>query len=134
MSVNSILPLSSGGSINLNDICAGSSILILGVTGGIASGKSTVADMLKEMGAPIIDFDLLARQVVEPGKPAWREIVSAAVRAGISLPAMTASLAYFEAMRRDSLPANLIQAQRDFFGAHTYQRKDMDGTYHTQWQ
>jgi 6-phosphogluconate dehydrogenase len=65
---------------------------------------------------------------------AWRDIVSAAVKAGISLPAMTASLAYFEAMRRDSLPANLIQAQRDFFGAHTYQRKDVDGTYHTQWQ
>jgi len=47
---------------------------------------------------------------------------------------MTASLAYFEAMRRESLPANLIQAQRDFFGAHTYNRKDMDGTYHTKWQ
>lgn len=70
------------------------------------------------------------RERVEP----WREIVSAAVRAGISLPAMTASLAYFEAMRRDSLPANLIQAQRDFFGAHTYLRKDAEGTYHTQWQ
>jgi 6-phosphogluconate dehydrogenase len=70
------------------------------------------------------------RTRVEP----WREIVSAAVKSGISLPAMTASLAYFEAMRRDSLPANLIQAQRDFFGAHTYLRKDMEGTYHTQWQ
>ena len=76
MSVNPTLPVSSGGSINLNDICARSCILILGVTGGIASGKSTVADMLKGIGAPIIDFDLLARQVVEPGKPAWREIVS----------------------------------------------------------
>jgi 6-phosphogluconate dehydrogenase len=70
------------------------------------------------------------RERVEP----WREIVSAAIRAGISLPAMTASLAYFEAMRRDSLPANLIQAQRDFFGAHTYLRKDKDGTFHTKWQ
>ena len=65
---------------------------------------------------------------------AWRDIVSAAVKAGISLPAMTASLAYFEAMRRELLPANLIQAQRDFFGAHTYNRKDMEGTYHTKWQ
>lgn len=50
-------------------------ILILGVTGGIASGKSTVADMLRELGAPVIDFDLLAREVVEPGKPAWKEII-----------------------------------------------------------
>jgi len=50
-------------------------ILILGVTGGIASGKSTIADMLRELGAPVIDFDLLAREVVEPGEPAWKEII-----------------------------------------------------------
>ena len=50
-------------------------LLILGVTGGIASGKSTVACMLEEMGAPMIDFDVLAREVVAPGKPAWKEIV-----------------------------------------------------------
>lgn len=52
-----------------------SEILILGVTGGIASGKSTVAGMLDELGAPIIDFDVLAREVVEPGSPVWKEIV-----------------------------------------------------------
>ena len=50
--------------------------ILLGVTGGIASGKSTVARMLEELGAPIIDFDLLSRTVVEPGKPAWQDIVS----------------------------------------------------------
>lgn len=50
--------------------------ILLGVTGGIASGKSTVARMLEELGAPIIDFDLLSRVVVEPGKPAWQDIVS----------------------------------------------------------
>ena len=49
-------------------------LLVLGVTGGIASGKSTIANMLAELGAPIIDFDLLARQVVGPDKPAFREI------------------------------------------------------------
>ncbi|MBW1779805.1 MAG: dephospho-CoA kinase [Deltaproteobacteria bacterium] len=49
--------------------------MILGVTGGIASGKTTVANMLAELGAPIIDFDLLARKVVRPGTPAFREIV-----------------------------------------------------------
>lgn len=49
--------------------------LLLGVTGGIASGKSTAAKMLEELGAPIIDFDVLARRVVEPEKPAWKEIV-----------------------------------------------------------
>ena len=59
----------------LDAICAKSSIMLLGVTGGIASGKSTVADMLREMGAPVIDFDILARQVVEPGRPAWEAII-----------------------------------------------------------
>jgi dephospho-CoA kinase len=49
--------------------------LLLGVTGGIASGKSTVSDMLAELGAPLIDFDLLARQVVEPGTPGLEQIV-----------------------------------------------------------
>ena len=50
-------------------------VLLLGVTGGIASGKTEVANMLEELGAPIIDFDVIARLVVEPGKPAWQEIV-----------------------------------------------------------
>ncbi len=64
----------------------------------------------------------------------WREVVAAAVGAGISLPAMTASLSYFEAIRREKLPASLIQAQRDYFGAHTYRRTDMDGVFHTEWE
>jgi len=50
--------------------------LLIGVTGGIATGKSVVAAMLEELGAPLIDFDLLARRVVEPERPAWRDIVA----------------------------------------------------------
>lgn len=50
--------------------------LLLGVTGGIASGKTSVAEMLREMGAPVIDFDVLAREVVQPGQPAFQDIVS----------------------------------------------------------
>ena len=50
--------------------------LVLGVTGGIGSGKSTVAGMLEALGAPVIDSDIIARRVVEPGKPAWKEIVA----------------------------------------------------------
>ncbi|MCU0821665.1 MAG: dephospho-CoA kinase [Spirochaetes bacterium] len=50
--------------------------LLLGITGGIASGKSTVAKMLEELGAPLVDFDILSRIVVEPGREAWRDIVS----------------------------------------------------------
>jgi len=51
-------------------------LLVLGVTGGIASGKSTVAGMLAELGAPIVDFDMLAREVAAPGRPAFQEIVA----------------------------------------------------------
>jgi len=54
----------------------GGDLLVLGVTGGIASGKTTVANMLEDLGAPIIDFDLLSRQVVEPGQPAFKDIIA----------------------------------------------------------
>ena len=49
------------------------------------------------------------------------------------MPTMTASLAYYDGYRRERLPANITQAQRDFFGAHTYQRIDREGTFHTDW-
>ncbi len=63
----------------------------------------------------------------------WRRTVLLGTRLGIPLPAMSASLAYFDSVRRERLPANLIQAQRDFFGAHTYERIDRPGIFHTQW-
>jgi dephospho-CoA kinase len=68
-------PMSYGGLEQLEKIRGKDNRLLLGVTGGIASGKTTIAKMLEELGAPIIDFDVLARQVVEPGKPAWKEVV-----------------------------------------------------------
>ncbi|MEO1272559.1 MAG: NADP-dependent phosphogluconate dehydrogenase, partial [Myxococcota bacterium] len=64
---------------------------------------------------------------------AWRRVVARAVESGIAAPAMSGSLAYFDAYRRERLPANLVQAQRDFFGAHTYERTDREGTFHTDW-
>jgi dephospho-CoA kinase len=59
----------------LKEIQGKSPILLVGLTGGVASGKSTVAHMLEEMGSYVIDFDILARRVVEPGRPAWKKIV-----------------------------------------------------------
>jgi 6-phosphogluconate dehydrogenase len=66
----------------------------------------------------------------------WRRVVAAAVRGGIPVPAFSASLAFYDGYRSERLPANLIQAQRDYFGAHTYERVDQPrGTFfHTQWQ
>jgi 6-phosphogluconate dehydrogenase len=52
---------------------------------------------------------------------------------GIPVPAFASSLSYFDALRSERLPAALIQGQRDFFGAHTYQRIDSEGTFHTLW-
>ncbi|MCP4668533.1 MAG: dephospho-CoA kinase [Deltaproteobacteria bacterium] len=68
-------PMSYGGLSQLEALRGKDNRLLLGVTGGIASGKTTVANMLQELGAPMIDFDVIARQVVEPGKPAWKEII-----------------------------------------------------------
>ncbi|OAY84320.1 6-phosphogluconate dehydrogenase, decarboxylating 1 [Ananas comosus] len=64
---------------------------------------------------------------------AWRRVVCLAINYGISTPGMSASLAYFDTYRRERVPANLVQAQRDYFGAHTYERIDMPGSFHTEW-
>ena len=64
---------------------------------------------------------------------AWRSVVAAAARHGIPAPGFSAALAYYDALRAERLPAALTQGQRDFFGAHTYQRSDREGTFHTLW-
>ena len=66
--------------------------------------------------------------------PKLRELVSEIKKIGIPIPAFASALDYFDGLRSKELPANLIQAQRDFFGAHTYQRKDKEGIFHTEWQ
>lgn len=63
----------------------------------------------------------------------WREVIKAAISAGIAIPAFSSALAYYDSYRSKELPMNLLQAQRDYFGAHTYQRIDKEGIYHTQW-
>ena len=63
----------------------------------------------------------------------WRFALQTANKLGVPTLAMSASLAYYDSYRRANLPQNLTQAQRDFFGAHTYQRVDKEGTYHTEW-
>jgi 6-phosphogluconate dehydrogenase len=64
----------------------------------------------------------------------WREVVKAAVDWGLPVSGLMAALAYVDAYRSEWLPANLIQAQRDYFGAHTYERLDAPGTFHTDWR
>ena len=64
---------------------------------------------------------------------ALRKVVALAVEFGIPVPAFSSALAYYDAYRSERLPANLTQAQRDYFGAHTYRRIDRPGTFHTEW-
>jgi 6-phosphogluconate dehydrogenase len=64
---------------------------------------------------------------------AWRRVVQTAIGAGVSTPTLSGSLAYYDSYRRARLPANLTQAQRDYFGAHTYERTDQPGSFHTEW-
>jgi 6-phosphogluconate dehydrogenase len=73
------------------------------------------------------------RDAVGDAQDAWRRVAAAAVELGVPTPAFASSLAYYDGFRRERGPANLLQAQRDFFGAHTYRRVDRPGTFHTRW-
>ncbi|NWF92310.1 MAG: decarboxylating NADP(+)-dependent phosphogluconate dehydrogenase [Syntrophaceae bacterium] len=85
-------------------------------------------DLLNLILAPFFREALLQRQ------KAWRRVLKTAIELAVPVPAMSASLAYFDSYRSSRLPANLIQAQRDYFGAHTYRRIDREGIFHTEWK
>ncbi len=78
-------------------------------------------------------LDSYFREAVERVQDSWRHVVSTAVTLGIPIPGFSAALAYFDGYRQERLPANLLQAQRDYFGAHTYERTDRPGVFHTDW-
>ncbi len=71
--------------------------------------------------------------LLERAQPAWRAIVALGVGQGLALPAFSSALAYYDGYRSAELPANLIQAQRDYFGAHTFERTDREGSFHHDW-
>ncbi len=83
--------------------------------------------------------NLMFNERLGPGEtgrciPALRDVVAAAARAAVPVPGLMASLGYYDSLSSAWLPANLIQAQRDYFGAHTYERVDGQGVFHTQWE
>ncbi|PYK49324.1 MAG: phosphogluconate dehydrogenase (NADP(+)-dependent, decarboxylating) [Verrucomicrobia bacterium] len=78
-------------------------------------------------------LDRYFTKAIKKAQPKWRLVLSAAIKHGVATPAFSASLAYFDSYRSARLPANLLQAQRDFFGAHTYERIDKPGVFHTEW-
>ncbi|HEX6359219.1 NADP-dependent phosphogluconate dehydrogenase [Actinophytocola sp.] len=99
--------------------------------------RARFLDRIKESYATERPESLLVapyfRDAVADGQESWRRIVSHAAQAGIPTPAFSSSLAYYDGLRSERLPAALIQGLRDFFGAHTYKRVDREGTFHTMW-
>ena len=78
-------------------------------------------------------LDPFFEKAVEQAQGSWRAVVAAASILGIPVPAFSTALCYYDGYRLERLPANLLQAQRDYFGAHTYQRVDKPGAFHTEW-
>jgi len=99
------------------------------------------AALLEKIQDALVTDPNLLNLMVDPGfakelndrGPAWRRVVTLCTASGIPCPSMSASLTYFDTYRRANLPANLTQAQRDFFGGHTYERTDRPGAFHCAW-
>jgi 6-phosphogluconate dehydrogenase len=87
----------------------------------------------RDPGLSNLLLDGYFKTIVQDGQADWRRVVMTATELGIPVPAFSSALSYFDSYRSGRLWANMIQAQRDYFGAHTYRRVDMDGTFHTEW-
>jgi len=100
--------------------------------------RAVFLDRIKEAfdADPNLENLLLApyfTEAVDKAQDAWRHVVATAALLGLPTPAFSAALAYYDGYRRANLPANLLQSQRDYFGAHTFQRTDKDGVFHADW-
>ncbi len=117
--------------LNLSEISRiwkGGCIIRAGFLNKIARAFKEDPNLANLLLAPEFKQTILDRQ------SAWREVISQAAKLGIPVPAFSSSLDYFDSYRRAVLPQNLTQAQRDYFGAHTYERVDKPGTsFHTEW-
>jgi 6-phosphogluconate dehydrogenase len=89
----------------------------------------------KNPGLTNLLLDPFFESAIRKSQVAWRRVVATAATLGIPMPAISAALAYYDGYRSERLPANLLQAQRDFFGAHTYERVDKPRGefFHTNW-
>jgi 6-phosphogluconate dehydrogenase len=87
----------------------------------------------RDAALPSLLLDPYFVAAIQEAAPGWRKVVAAAAEMGVPVPAFSSALAYYDSYRSAVLPANLLQAQRDFFGAHTYRRVDRAGVFHTNW-
>jgi 6-phosphogluconate dehydrogenase len=88
----------------------------------------------RDPALPNLLLDSYFASAIASAGTAWRHVISTAVELGIPVPAFSTALAYYDSYRSAILPANLLQAQRDFFGAHTFRRLDKEGVFHTRWE
>ncbi len=88
----------------------------------------------RDRALPNLLLDPYFVTAIREAAPGWRTVVATAAETGVPVPAFASALAYYDSYRSAVLPANLLQAQRDFFGAHTYRRVDRDGVFHTNWE
>ncbi|MCU0517151.1 MAG: NADP-dependent phosphogluconate dehydrogenase [Oscillatoria sp. Prado101] len=119
-----------GYNLNLSEIARiwkGGCIIRAGFLNKIKSAFNENQTLPNLLLAPEFKQTILDRQ------DAWREVIAVSAKLGVPVPAFSASLDYFDSYRRERLPQNLTQAQRDYFGAHTYERIDKPGVFHTQW-
>ncbi|WP_243290165.1 NADP-dependent phosphogluconate dehydrogenase [Bacillus sp. FJAT-47783] len=87
----------------------------------------------RDPNLPNLLLDPYFKEIVESYQGALRQVMTIAIERGIPVPSFSGALAYYDSYRTETLPANLIQAQRDYFGAHTYKRVDKEGIFHTDW-
>jgi 6-phosphogluconate dehydrogenase len=116
--------------LNLGEIARiwkGGCIIRAGFLNKIKHAFDQDADLPNLLLAPEFKQTILDRQT------AWREVIATAAKLGVPVPAFSSSLDYFDSYRNARLPQNLTQAQRDYFGAHTYERVDKSGFFHTEW-
>jgi 6-phosphogluconate dehydrogenase len=86
-----------------------------------------------DLALPNLLVDGYFIEAVEQAQEGWRRVVATAASVGVPVPGFSSALAYYDQLRRDRLPAALIQGLRDYFGAHTYRRVDREGVFHTLW-
>ncbi len=89
---------------------------------------------LEEKGLSHLFLSKRFVKIIEDGIPSLREMILRAKEAEIPLPVISSALNYLDGMKREKLPANIIQAQRDYFGAHTFERRDREGVFHVEWE
>ncbi|MFB9761544.1 NADP-dependent phosphogluconate dehydrogenase [Ectobacillus funiculus] len=87
----------------------------------------------RDANLPNLLLDPYFKEIVESYQFALRQVIAVAIERGIPVPSFSSAIAYYDSYRTETLPANLLQAQRDYFGAHTYQRVDKEGVFHTNW-